>query len=41
MTCVLTQRLTVAAMRDSKKEVVRKIKTWIETEYVIVFDVKD
>ena len=41
MTCVLTQRLTAAAMRDSKKEVVRKIKTWTETVYVIVFDVKD
>ena len=41
MSCVATKRLAAAAMRDSKEEVVRKIKTWIETVYVIVFDVKD
>ena len=41
MSCVATQKLISAAMRDSKEEVVRKIKTWIETVYVIVFDIKD
>jgi hypothetical protein len=41
MSCVATQKLVAAAMRDSKEEVVRKIKTWIETVYVIVFDIKD
>ena len=41
MSCVATQKLVAAAMRDSKDEVVRKIKTWVETVYVIVFDIKD
>ena len=41
MSCVATQKLVAAAMRDSKEKVVRKIKTWIETVYVIVFDIKD
>jgi len=41
MSCVATQKLAAAAMRDSKEEVVRNIKTWIETVYVIVFDIKD
>ena len=41
MSCVATQKLVAAAMRDSKDEVVRKIKMWIETVYVIVFNIKD
>ena len=41
MSCVATQKLVAAAMCDSKEEVVTKIKTWIGTVYVIVFDIKD
>lgn len=41
MSTVVTQRLTTAAVRDSKEEVLRKSSTLIRTVYVLVFDLQD